>query len=49
MDEDVAKGDFICEYKYSNSYPQKERQAMEREYELNGEGCYVLEVAADVP
>jgi len=44
--EEIKSGEFICEYKYSTCYPQKERTQREEAYEANGEGCYILEVVA---
>lgn len=43
-DENIQANDFVCEYKYACSYPLKAKQKIDEEYELNGEGCYVLEV-----
>lgn len=42
--ESISKGDFVAEYKYSMSYPRKNRAEMEGEYEINGEGCYVIDI-----
>jgi hypothetical protein len=44
--EDIVAGEFVCEYKYSRSYPQRERKVVEATYATNREGCYVLEVVA---
>lgn len=46
-DEDIAEGSFVAEYKYESDFPLKERPAKEREYALNGEGCFILE--AQIP
>lgn len=43
-DEDITKGEFVVEYKYSESYSIKEKDKWEKEYIQNEEGCYVLEV-----
>jgi histone-lysine N-methyltransferase SETD2 len=42
--ENIRKGEFVLEYKYNLSYPRKDRAAWEEEYQLNGEGSYVLDV-----
>ncbi len=34
----------MCEYKYSLSYGREERSSHEKEYVINEEGCYILEV-----
>lgn len=44
VDEPIKAGEFVCEYKYSKSYPASEFRQRDSEYEENGEGCYVLEV-----
>jgi SET domain-containing protein len=40
--EKVPKGAYVCEYE-GEVYPRKERAAREREYAVNGEGCYILD------
>lgn len=45
-EEEIMKGDFVCEYKYSSSYPWRKREAMEKGYEINGEGSYIVDVVA---
>ena len=45
-EENIPAGHFVCEYKYSKSYPMKEREEMVRVYEANGEGSYIMEVQA---
>lgn len=41
--EEIQAGDFVLEYKHSTSYPRKERLVRDDEYEVNGEGCFILE------
>ena len=41
--EDIQNGDYVLEYKYSESYSRAERVAKEKEYAMNDEGCYILE------
>lgn len=41
--ESIAKGDFICEYKYDESYPKREKKTHDEEYAINEEGCFTLE------
>lgn len=48
-DEDIAKGEFVVEYKYSASYPPNEKPDRDKEYEINDEGSYVLEVQLPPP
>ena len=43
-DEDIKAGEFVAEYKYSQSYKIKEKKQRDEEYATNTEGCYVLEV-----
>ena len=42
--EDIAKASFVTEYKYEKIYPYSHRAAYEKEYEINDEGCYVMDV-----
>lgn len=42
--EDIAKKEFVCEYKYAICYPRSERQTHEEEYCNTREGCFILEV-----
>lgn len=42
--EKIEAGDFVLEYKYSTSYVRKERHVREKEYILNEEGCFIMEV-----
>ena len=42
--EPIAKDTFVLEYKTSEVYPRRERQKHEDVYELNNEGCMILEV-----
>lgn len=42
--EDINLGDFVCEYKYSTSYPAQRKPVMDEAYDTNGEGSYILEV-----
>ncbi len=37
-DEDIQKGDFVVDYKYSKSYPRSSRQSLDEDYSFNGEG-----------
>ena len=44
--ETVKAQAIICEYKVAKTrppFPQRQRPAIEKEYEQNGEGCYILE------
>ena len=41
--EDVAKGAFVMEYETA-VYPRKERSKHEEEYQVNEEGCFILDV-----
>lgn len=45
-EEEIVKGEFVCEYKYTTSYPRKQWALMEEGYKANGEGCYVMDVVA---
>jgi hypothetical protein len=40
--ETTKKGDYVAEYKYSQSYPPNEKAQWESEYELNEEGMDVV-------
>lgn len=45
--KDIDKRTYITEYRYNAIYERKEREAREKEYELNGEtesGSYILDV-----
>lgn len=42
--ECIKAGEFVAEYKYSDSYSFKERRQREEEYATNREGCYILDV-----
>lgn len=44
VQEKVAAGEYICEYKYNTSYPLKEKSCHDAEYDTNDEGCYTMEV-----
>ena len=44
--ETVKARAIICEYKVAKTrppFPQRQRPAVEKEYEQNGKGCYILE------
>lgn len=41
--ENVPRGAYVIEYR-GDVYPRKERASHEREYEANGEGCYILDI-----
>lgn len=43
VDEDVKQGQYIVEYE-GDVNPRKERSAREKEYAINREGCYILDV-----
>ena len=43
-DERLEKGDFVVEYRSAEVYPRSEKTKHVLEYELNGEGSYILEV-----
>ena len=41
----IMKGVYVTDYKYGKIYQTKrEKLEAERDYEFNGEGCYILEV-----
>lgn len=42
-EEKIAASEFVVEYKYSESYPPKEKAKRDHEYIANNEGCYILE------
>lgn len=42
----IRSGEFVCEYKYSSAYPMKKKHEVEKCYEANGQGCFILEVQA---
>ncbi len=46
--ENIESGDFVCEYKYSCSYPAKDKPARDEAYDLNGEGSYTLAQSSNV-
>ena len=46
---DIQKGEWLCEYKTSKIYNRCDKEAIEKEYRLNGEGSYVVESAYAVP
>ena len=47
----IAKGEYVCEYRTYRVYPvgSVEEAQHSREYEVNGEGSYVLQTAYPVP
>ena len=49
--EPISKGTYVCEYRTYRVYPVGSPEAAElaKEYELNGEGSFVLETAYPVP
>jgi histone-lysine N-methyltransferase SETD8 len=49
--EPIKKGSYVCEYRTYKIYHvgSEEAKALAQEYELNGEGSYVLETAHPVP
>lgn len=46
---DIPKGSWVCEYKTSRVFDRKEKESVEREYNANGEGSYIVESAHKVP
>ncbi len=42
-DEKIQKGSFVVEYKYEKTFPLSERAKHQEEYEINGEGYYILQ------
>ena len=49
--EAIEKGSYVCEYRTSKVYPvgSSEEKSLAKEYQLNGEGSYILETAHPVP
>lgn len=49
--EAISKGAYVCEYRTYRVYPVGSPEAAElaKEYEVNGEGSFVLETAYPVP
>ena len=45
----IPKGAWLCEYKSHRMFPQSEKSAIEREYDLNNEGSYIIETKYPVP
>lgn len=43
----IPKGRYICEYETHAVYPQSQKQKYEEEYDMNGEGSYILEVQVE--
>ena len=41
-DEEISRGEFACEYKYSRWYPSSERSTVEEEHAKNDEGSYTV-------
>ena len=46
-EEDIERGEYVCEFKYSKCFPTSERRKMEADYEANGKSSYILELVAD--
>ena len=42
--EPISKGDFVIEYKTKEVYRLRQRAAHMKEYDMNGEGSYILEI-----
>lgn len=42
--EFIHKNEYVTEYKYCKLYAEKERAEYEDEYDLNDEGCYIMDV-----
>lgn len=42
--EKIKKGEFVCEYKYDEQYPRRERAERAEEHAVNEDGSFVLEV-----
>ena len=40
---DIEKGTYLCEYRTTRVYHPNKKDKYVKEYELNGEGCYLLE------
>lgn len=49
--EKIAKRTYVCEYRTYRVYPvgSEEETKLAREYEINGEGSYILHTAYPVP
>ena len=47
--EVIQKGSWLCEYKAALTYPLSERPKHEAEYDLNGEGSYIVESTYAIP
>ena len=43
-DEDIEEGEFVVEYKYSESYKPKVKPKKDRDYIKSNMGCFILEV-----
>lgn len=40
----IRKGDYVTEYKYCKLYLESERSDYEKMYQMNDEGCYIMDV-----